>query len=68
MLFGQTISSTSTTYGPKAVEFCNLGDPVCANGINAIAHLTYPTDGSVTSAARQAAALVRGGSTKLRGY
>ncbi|KAE9005257.1 hypothetical protein PR003_g17525 [Phytophthora rubi] len=68
MLFGQTISSSSATYGSKAVEFCNLGDPVCANGINALAHITYPTDGSVTKAAQQAAALVRGGSIKLRGY
>ncbi|KAE9285128.1 hypothetical protein PF008_g26992 [Phytophthora fragariae] len=57
MLFGQTISISSATYGSKAVEFCNLGDPVYANGINALAHITYPTDGSVTKAAQQAAAL-----------
>eukprot|EP00644_Phytophthora_capsici_P015076 jgi/Phyca11/537009/estExt2_fgenesh1_pg.C_PHYCAscaffold_710020 len=56
-LFGQTIASSSPTYGPKAIEFCNTGDPVCAAGFNMMAHLMYPTDGSVTTAAQRAAAL-----------
>jgi cutinase len=32
------------------IKFCNLGDPVCQNGANVIAHLAYATDGSVTKA------------------
>ncbi|KAG6583039.1 cutin hydrolase [Phytophthora cinnamomi] len=60
-LYGQTISSASPTYGSKAIEFCNRGDPVCAAGFNMMAHLTYATDGSVNTAAQKAAALVKGG-------
>ncbi|KAG3119837.1 hypothetical protein PI125_g1705 [Phytophthora idaei] len=66
-LMGETVASASSTYGSKAIEFCNQGDPVCGNGANTMAHLTYPTDGSVTSAAEKAAALVKGGSRTLRG-
>ncbi|KAG7401528.1 hypothetical protein PHYBOEH_000586 [Phytophthora boehmeriae] len=65
-LFGQTIASASQTYGSRAIEFCNMGDPVCAAGFNGMAHLTYATDGSVTSAAQQAAALVSGRSLTKR--
>ncbi|RLN71261.1 hypothetical protein BBJ28_00019247, partial [Nothophytophthora sp. Chile5] len=61
-LMGETIESASTTYGSKAIEFCNTGDPVCGNGFNTMAHLTYASDGSVDSAAQQAAALVQGSS------
>ncbi|KAL8012471.1 putative cutinase/acetylxylan esterase, alpha/Beta hydrolase [Plasmopara halstedii] len=66
-LQGQTIESSSQLYGSKAIEYCNLGDPVCGNGFNTIAHMTYPTDGSVDKAASQAAALVQGGGYSLRG-
>ncbi|KAG6946643.1 hypothetical protein JG688_00015932 [Phytophthora aleatoria] len=67
-LMGQTIESSSSTYGSKAIEFCNTGDPVCGNGFNTMAHLTYATDGSVTTAAQKAAALVQGGAARaLRG-
>ncbi|KAG6946644.1 hypothetical protein JG688_00015934 [Phytophthora aleatoria] len=65
-LMGQTIESSSSTYGSKAIEFCNTGDPVCGNGFNTMAHLTYATDGSVTSAAEKAAALVKGSTRALR--
>ncbi|ETL98247.1 hypothetical protein L917_04621 [Phytophthora nicotianae] len=66
-LYGQTIKNSSPTYGSKAIEFCNLGDPVCAAGFNMMAHLMYGTDGSVTNAARQAAALIKGNARALRG-
>ncbi|KAL8012477.1 putative cutinase/acetylxylan esterase, alpha/Beta hydrolase [Plasmopara halstedii] len=66
-LQGQTIESSSQLYGSKAGEYRNLGDPVCGNGFNTIAHMTYPTDGSVDKAASQAAALVQGGGYSLRG-
>ncbi|EEY60106.1 cutinase, putative [Phytophthora infestans T30-4] len=64
-LMGQTIESSSSTYGPKAIEFCNMGDPVCGNGFNTMAHLTYPMD-SVPGAAEKAAALVKGSARMLR--
>ncbi|KAK1943324.1 putative cutinase cut3 [Phytophthora citrophthora] len=57
-LFGETIESSSQLYRSKVVEFCEDGDPVCGNGINPLAHIMYPSDGSVTSAAEKAAALV----------
>ncbi|OWZ22161.1 Cutin hydrolase [Phytophthora megakarya] len=67
-LMGQTISSASSVYGSKAIEFCNMGDPVCAAGFNMMAHLMYATDGSVRTAAQKAAALVQGGNARaLRG-
>ncbi|KAE9078268.1 hypothetical protein PF010_g23196 [Phytophthora fragariae] len=66
-LMGQTIERSSQLYGSKAIEFCNLGDPVCANGFNTMAHMVYPMDGSVTKAAQQAAALVKSRSKSFRG-
>lgn len=41
-----SIIKDSPIYGPKTKEFCNTGDPVCANGANVLAHLLYPLDGS----------------------
>ncbi|EFC81230.1 cutinase family protein [Parafrankia sp. EUN1f] len=58
-LYGQHIPTASALYGSKAKEYCNLGDPVCAAGVNTLAHLTYGYDGSTTSGAAFAAAKVR---------
>ncbi|WP_066065679.1 cutinase family protein [Frankia sp. EI5c] len=58
-LYGQKITTVSPLYGPKAKEFCNLGDPVCAAGFNVYAHLTYGFDGSTTNGATFAAQKVR---------
>lgn len=60
-LYGQTINTASPLYGSKAKEFCNLGDPVCANGVNVLAHLTYTTNGTVPQGARFAADKVKAG-------
>jgi cutinase len=60
-LYGQTIATASPLYGPKAKEFCNTGDPVCANGFDTLAHLLYATNGSVTQGAQFAADKVRAG-------
>ncbi|OIJ63658.1 cutinase family protein [Streptomyces mangrovisoli] len=54
-LSGRTIASASDLFGPKAKEFCNTGDPVCGNGRNGAAHLTYHLNGSVDDGARFAA-------------
>lgn len=35
----------------NVISFCNIGDPVCLNGANILAHLAYATDGSVGRAA-----------------
>ncbi|KAL4156787.1 hypothetical protein PRNP1_005813 [Phytophthora ramorum] len=51
--FGNPFESSSSTYGSKAIEFCNMGDPVCGGGFNMMAHVTYPMD-SVASAAEKA--------------
>jgi cutinase len=55
----QSIETSSALYGAKAKSFCNTGDPVCGNGNNALAHLAYPNNGSVTTAATFAAAKVK---------
>jgi len=55
----QTINSASQLYGQKALDTCATGDPVCGNGANALAHLSYAFDGSVTRAAQFAANLVK---------
>ncbi|WP_309133589.1 cutinase family protein [Cellulomonas sp.] len=58
-LSGRTIAEASPTYGPKAKEFCNSGDPVCQRGGGSFAaHLTYVSNGTVGEGARFAAALV----------
>jgi cutinase len=54
-LTGGTIPTSSRTYGPKALDDCNAGDPVCAGGINVLAHLTYGFDGSAAAGGRFAA-------------
>ncbi|MEU9396503.1 cutinase family protein [Streptomyces sp. NPDC048324] len=60
-LSGRTIASASDLYGAKAKEFCNTGDPVCGNGRNSAAHLTYHLNGSVEQGARFAADKISGG-------
>ena len=48
-LSGQNINTASPTYGGRALDDCNIGDPVCAAGVNILAHLTYGTDGSAAA-------------------
>ncbi|ALV38068.1 cutinase family protein [Streptomyces sp. CdTB01] len=60
-LSGRTIASASDLYGAKAKEFCNTGDPVCGNGRNSAAHLTYHLNGSVEQGARFAAGKISEG-------
>lgn len=59
-LFGQDIPRASQTFGAKAIDLCNAGDPVCGNGGDITAHLTYATNGSTTKAAQFAADKVTG--------
>ncbi|GAA3386074.1 cutinase family protein [Cryptosporangium minutisporangium] len=60
-LYGQSINTASPLYGQRALDICATGDPVCGGGFNAIAHLSYTTNGSVTRAAQFAAARVNAG-------
>jgi len=53
-LFGQTVNSSLLLSG-RALDVCNAGDPVCASGINVLAHLTYGSDGSASAGGRFAA-------------
>ncbi|OHV41885.1 MULTISPECIES: cutinase family protein [Pseudofrankia] len=59
-LTGGHIPTASQLYGPKSKEFCALGDPVCANGVNGAAHLTYSINGMTTQGAAFAAGKVTG--------
>jgi cutinase len=59
-LFGQTIPTASSTYGRKALDICNPGDPVCGAGSDMTAHLAYATNGSVDKAAAFAAKKIKG--------
>ncbi|MEU6273257.1 cutinase family protein [Streptomyces populi] len=54
-LSGRTIASAGDVFGSRAAEFCNTGDPVCGNGRDGAAHLTYHLNGSVEQGARFAA-------------
>jgi cutinase len=54
-IFGGHIPTSSLLYGLKSKEFCNSGDPVCANGVNVLAHLTYGFDGSTAAGGKWAA-------------
>lgn len=51
----QTIATASTVYGPRSLDFCNLGDPVCGRGFYLPAHLAYGRDGSAERGATFAA-------------
>jgi cutinase len=62
-LFGQTINTASPQFGQEALDTCATGDPVCGNGSNAAAHLSYAFDGSTTKAAQFAAGKINGGAT-----
>ncbi|HEU0103791.1 MAG TPA: cutinase family protein [Mycobacteriales bacterium] len=54
----QTIATASRTYGARSRDYCNTGDPVCGNGFNFAAHLTYASNGSTAAGAAFAAGLV----------
>ena len=45
LLFGNPIRAigkrVTGTYASRALDLCALGDPVCGNGIDVLAHLTY---------------------------
>jgi cutinase len=51
----RTIETASQLYGPKAKSFCAQGDPVCGGGGNFAAHLSYLSNGDVTTGAQFAA-------------
>jgi cutinase len=57
-LTGQTIASASPANAPKTDEFCNTGDPVCANGSDIVAHLEYASNGDPAQGAQFAAGQV----------
>ncbi|WP_338891098.1 cutinase family protein [Rhodococcus sovatensis] len=60
-LRGSKLETASSTYGSRALSFCNFGDPVCQiGGFNSFAHLQYGTNGSTTQGAQFAASQVRG--------
>jgi cutinase len=54
-LFGETISSASPLYGSRTLEYCNTGDPICANGLDFEAHLEYASNGDATAGGKWAA-------------
>jgi cutinase len=54
-LTGQTIASASPANAAKSDDFCNTGDPVCANGGDIAAHLEYAFNGDATQGAQFAA-------------
>ena len=51
----------SKTYGTRSKEFCAAGDPVCAAGVNFMAHLSYIYNGNTSAAGKFAAQKVLGG-------
>lgn len=55
-VFGDPYRTSGDTFPidsqSSAVGYCNTGDPICQNGSNLAAHLTYGTDGSATKAAQ----------------
>lgn len=55
-VFGDPYRTSGDTFPinsqSNVVGYCNTGDPICENGSNVNAHLTYGTDGSATKAAQ----------------
>lgn len=48
--------TSSPFYGLKAIDLCNLGDPVCSGGNSVPAHRSYGPDGQTAQAAAFVAA------------
>src|SRR5271166_197036 len=48
----------SPLYGPKSIDLCTAGDPVCSNGNDAAAHRGYGPAGLTNQAAGFAAGLL----------
>lgn len=46
----ETIEGQSAVYGDRAQAYCAIGDPVCGNGVNLLAHVSYPFDSTIPDA------------------
>lgn len=57
-LTGRDPETASPAYTGKWIDFCATGDPVCANGIDPVAHLSYVSSGYTAAAAVFAATRV----------
>ena len=51
-LAGRRLDTAPGAFRDRSLDLCASGDPVCAGGIDPLAHLRYPTDGSPVRAAR----------------
>jgi cutinase len=51
--------TSSPVYGTRAIDLCNVGDPVCSNGNDVPAHRNYGPDGLTNQAAVFVANLLR---------
>ncbi|WP_297734927.1 cutinase family protein [Mycobacterium sp.] len=52
---GAPLTAMSPLYGAKAIDLCNLGDPICSYGRDMSAHVRYVQSGMVNQAATFAA-------------
>lgn len=50
--------TVSPVYGTRAIDLCNVGDPVCSDGNSVPAHRTYGPDGLTSQAAAFVAGLL----------
>ena len=50
--------TSSPVYGTRAIDLCNVGDPVCSDGNNVPAHRSYGPDGLTNQAAAFVASLL----------
>ncbi|MDV3124746.1 cutinase family protein [Mycobacterium sp. 21AC1] len=48
---GGPFTQRNPLYGPKSVDLCALGDPICSNGVNIPIHGAYVQVGATTKAA-----------------
>jgi cutinase len=50
--------TVSPVYGTRAIDLCNVGDPVCSDGNSVPAHRSYGPDGLTSQAAAFVAGLL----------
>lgn len=55
---GAELPTVSPVYGPKTIDLCIPGDPICSSGANMMAHVSYVPAGLTNEAATFAAAKV----------
>ncbi|MFG3295162.1 cutinase family protein [Streptomyces sp. NPDC048179] len=54
-IVGKRPDTAGPNFAARWDDFCSSGDPVCADGVNAVTHVAYAVDGDAEKGAKFAA-------------